>query len=374
MTTILCHECQSQLCSLHVPQVGRNHTFGPITPSRSFLNLLSGNRLNVLVLRDLMDLYAYCVDDFTGYGFLSSDQVALINTIGGFSVESITDINTQRRILADQIDSNPTYQPLQVAFSTLGVDGLDQYNNFLSNIYPNLSNGASFAGSNGLGYLAYIFQYLQTADNPAAMRVILESIGKNASDQQRFEIQLTFEWAAQYNTTLVSAEVVALLWGAKAIYSDIIAARNVWQQGSNGATFRNILDNFVRSEAGGIPPLRKAFFKNKMVEKFAEEMAEARSVGYYPIRIGDEAFEAAANSGTMKYVVLSPKFINGVEIKHSVLANGGGVVAAGEVEISVVGGHALGGTINRASGHYLPDIASIETAREAFAELGIIFY
>ena len=29
-------ECQSQLCSLHVPQVGRNHTFGPITSNTHF--------------------------------------------------------------------------------------------------------------------------------------------------------------------------------------------------------------------------------------------------------------------------------------------------------------------------------------------------
>lgn len=198
--------------------------------SRSFLERFTGNRFEGRILRDLMELYAYCVDDFTGYEFLSDNQIALVDTITGFSVEYITDVQAQRRMFADEIDANLLYQPLQDAFASMGNTGLDQYNNFLSEIYSNLRSGGSFTSTNSLGDLASMFEYLQRAGNPDAMRTILASFSENATDEQKFEIELTFEWAAQYNTILATSEVVSLLWGARALASDVVSARNAWRQ------------------------------------------------------------------------------------------------------------------------------------------------
>ena len=99
-----------------------------------------------------------------------------------------------------------------------------------------------------------------------------------------------------------------------------------------------------------------------------------------PIKPGGPGFESVANSGTVKWVVTEqgellviPKYVEGVEISHTVLTNGQSVLAAGEAEISVAGKQGLGIDINNYSGHYRPTPESVVIGKAAFAKYGIVF-
>lgn len=69
-----------------------------------------------------------------------------------------------------------------------------------------------------------------------------------------------------------------------------------------------------------------------------------------------------------------PKFVDGVEIAHSVLSGGPAVRAAGEADVagSADTGY-FGLEINNNSGHFLPSEESLQTGIDAFAEAGIEF-
>lgn len=66
-----------------------------------------------------------------------------------------------------------------------------------------------------------------------------------------------------------------------------------------------------------------------------------------------------------------PKFVNGVEIPHTVLNGGKPVLAAGEAEIAGSSGRYIALDINNHSGHYQPSAASTQIGRDAFAQWGI---
>ena len=117
-----------------------------------------------------------------------------------------------------------------------------------------------------------------------------------------------------------------------------------------------------------------------MAASLADELAAAARVGAKPLRYGDEAFEAAVNSGTIKFVVtesgevlISPHTIKGVEISHAVLSNGRPVLAAGQADIAASGGKFFGIGITNHSGHFIPSLESRNIAKESFKKLGIIF-
>jgi len=110
----------------------------------------------------------------------------------------------------------------------------------------------------------------------------------------------------------------------------------------------------------------------------AGELAEAARLGAKPLKVGEAGFDAAVNSGTVKWainesgqLVIIPKFVNGTEISHTVLTGGGRVIAAGEAEIAGSGGQYILLQINNHSGHYLPSSESLGLGRQAFAALGI---
>jgi hypothetical protein len=110
------------------------------------------------------------------------------------------------------------------------------------------------------------------------------------------------------------------------------------------------------------------------------ELRQARRLGVTPIRRVGSEFDAAIESGTIKWAVTSkgelrimPKHVQGEELKHPVLSEGDSVLAAGEVDISGVDGVYFGIEINHNSGHFLPAGKSVEIGRAAFAEWGIHF-
>lgn len=124
----------------------------------------------------------------------------------------------------------------------------------------------------------------------------------------------------------------------------------------------------------------KGTFANQLPGRLADELADAARVGAKPLRFADEGFEAAVNSGTIKFVVtesgevlISPHTVNGVEIAHSVLSNGQAVRAAGQADIAGSAGKFFGIGITNHSGHFKPSLESLKIAREAFEKLGIVF-
>ncbi|PJE96542.1 type IV secretion protein Rhs [Streptomyces carminius] len=127
-------------------------------------------------------------------------------------------------------------------------------------------------------------------------------------------------------------------------------------------------------------PLGLAPYPNQMPEELAQELADAERLGVRPLRVGDEGFDAAVNSGTIKWAVdeqgrlfVIPKYANGVELKHPVLTGGRPVLAAGEAEIAGSDGSYFGMEINNMSGHYKPSMESLQVGREAFERAGISF-
>jgi hypothetical protein len=126
-----------------------------------------------------------------------------------------------------------------------------------------------------------------------------------------------------------------------------------------------------------IPP-----FPNQLPKSLAEELRTAERLGVKPIAPdGTQAFDNLINTGEkLKWAVLEdgtlvvvPKYVQGVEISHSVLSRGAAVRAAGEAEIAGAGGRYYGLSINNHSGHFRPSAESLEIGRELFRRYGIEF-
>jgi hypothetical protein len=108
----------------------------------------------------------------------------------------------------------------------------------------------------------------------------------------------------------------------------------------------------------------------------------AKRLGVSPTTVGTPAFDEAITAGTVKWAVLEdgtlvvqPKFVDGVEISHSVLSRGAPVRAAGEADIagSADGGY-FGLDINDRSGHFFQsgwDVLQI--GKDAFNAAGVHF-
>jgi hypothetical protein len=127
-------------------------------------------------------------------------------------------------------------------------------------------------------------------------------------------------------------------------------------------------------------PPRPALFVNTMSDLLEQELATAAQLGVVPVEPRTAAFDAAIQSGPIKWVVLAngelrvvPKWVMGEEISHAVLSGGAPVQAAGEADIAGSAGHYVGTEIAPHSGHFLPSEASLETARDVFRQLGIEF-
>lgn len=110
-----------------------------------------------------------------------------------------------------------------------------------------------------------------------------------------------------------------------------------------------------------------------------EGTGEAKRFGVTALRVGEPGFDQVVASGTVKWavtlaneLVLIPKFVRSVEIAHTALTGGAPVLAAGEAEIVGAAGNYALLEINRHSGHYQPDAASLRIGRQAFAAAGIV--
>ncbi|MFE5208722.1 hypothetical protein [Streptomyces sp. NPDC056600] len=82
-------------------------------------------------------------------------------------------------------------------------------------------------------------------------------------------------------------------------------------------------------------------YKNQLPDGLERELAQAEALGVRPLRVGDAGFDEAVNSGTLKRVVdengellVMPKTVDGIELKHPVLTRGGDVHAPGEADIA----------------------------------------
>ncbi|MFE5936934.1 putative T7SS-secreted protein [Streptomyces sp. NPDC056470] len=129
------------------------------------------------------------------------------------------------------------------------------------------------------------------------------------------------------------------------------------------------------SDPRGLSP---CLFPNRMADELEGELADAERLGVKPMRAGDEGFDDVINSGTVKWAVTEegelvfiPKHVQGTELKHPVLTNGGPVRAAGEAEIAGGGGQYFAMDINNQSGHFWPSQESLVIGREAFERAGI---
>jgi hypothetical protein len=122
-------------------------------------------------------------------------------------------------------------------------------------------------------------------------------------------------------------------------------------------------------------------FSNKMPEMLDQELATAERLGVEPTAAGSAGFDSALSMGTIKWAVLedgtlvvTPKFVDGVEIYHSVLSGGAPVRAAGEADVAgsaETGYYGLG--IDNHSGHFLPSQESLQIGIDAFNAAGIQF-
>jgi hypothetical protein len=119
-------------------------------------------------------------------------------------------------------------------------------------------------------------------------------------------------------------------------------------------------------------------FHNALADHLQEELALAADLGVAPLRVGDPGFDQVVIGGTIKWAVtvegellIVPKHIKGQELAHTVLTNGGPVLAAGEAEIAGTDGQYVVIEINDHSGHYRPDRASLRLGVQAFEERGI---
>jgi hypothetical protein len=122
-------------------------------------------------------------------------------------------------------------------------------------------------------------------------------------------------------------------------------------------------------------------FANKMPGTLRQEMATAERLGVKPAAAGSAGFDSALNTGTIKWavredgtLVVMPKFVDGVEISHSVLSGGAAVRAVGEADVagSADTGY-FGLDINNHSGHFLPSQESLQIGIDAFGAAGIEF-
>ncbi|MEU4560530.1 ALF repeat-containing protein [Actinoplanes sp. NPDC023936] len=122
-------------------------------------------------------------------------------------------------------------------------------------------------------------------------------------------------------------------------------------------------------------------FPNQLPDRLAAELAAAERLGVRVTGPGTAAFDRIIGSGTVKWAILQdgslvvvPKFVDGVEISHSVLSRGGPVRAAGEADIagSASDGY-FGLDINNHSGHFRPSAESLDLGKAAFAAAGIVF-
>ncbi len=130
----------------------------------------------------------------------------------------------------------------------------------------------------------------------------------------------------------------------------------------------------VHNKAASNPFAGVPSFSNQLPGQLSNELAAAARVGAGPVAFGEPAFDAAVNSGTIKFVVnktgqvlITPHTVNGTEISHAVLSNGYDVLAAGQADIVAANGQYLGLNITNYSGHFMPSAESLSVRARLLA-------
>jgi len=142
-----------------------------------------------------------------------------------------------------------------------------------------------------------------------------------------------------------------------------------------GCALETVAGTVIAGNSGGTYP-------NQMADNYAYELADADNAFSIssanggisgPASVDSPEFnqilaEAAESGELIKFTVnpdgsfvISPHTVGGIEINHSVLANGGGVEAAGEAYVfsDGAGGYLIDGENH--SGHYQPPASSAVT-------------
>lgn len=129
---------------------------------------------------------------------------------------------------------------------------------------------------------------------------------------------------------------------------------------------------------------RAVVFVNQMPDRLELEQEEARESGAVLATAPGSDFEGLVREGQeLNYVILESgelvvavPFLGPCRITHAVLAGGAAVLAAGTVDL-VAGYDPVSRRnfnvvlrITNASGHYQPDIGTLELAAEQFRSLG----
>jgi len=120
-------------------------------------------------------------------------------------------------------------------------------------------------------------------------------------------------------------------------------------------------------------------YPNLLSAEFAAELADAHRVGLKPAACPSVEFDVLMNTEPrLLYIVTEQRDLvvaqltfRGLDVRHSVLARGRGVLAAGEISLVDLGG----GTkqvldLTPHSGHYQPRIACLQVAADALRDLG----
>jgi hypothetical protein len=122
-----------------------------------------------------------------------------------------------------------------------------------------------------------------------------------------------------------------------------------------------------------------AIYTNMLPAEFAAELADAQHVGLNPATCPSVEFDLLANTEPrLVYVVTEQRALvvaqltfRGLDVRHSVLAGGRDVLAAGEISLVDLGG----GTkqvldLTHQSGHYQPHIDCLHVAADVLRDLG----
>lgn len=130
--------------------------------------------------------------------------------------------------------------------------------------------------------------------------------------------------------------------------------------------------------ATGDEPLEHTTYSNRLPEQFQADLEDAERLGAEPMSPDDPRFDelrqqAEAEAEPLNYVVteqgeliVGPSRVGGKEIRHSVLADGEPVRAAGQVDLA-------GNTvtyIDNDSGHYQPSADSLTVATDSWERAG----
>ncbi|WP_159280696.1 RHS repeat domain-containing protein [Tenacibaculum maritimum] len=117
-------------------------------------------------------------------------------------------------------------------------------------------------------------------------------------------------------------------------------------------------------------------WKNLMPNSLKSELDRAAELGVEVMGLGSSKFDDMIVEGPLKFIVdkngsmkIMNKFKNGEEISHAVLSKGESVLAAGEMMLAgskKTGYFVL--EITNHSGHFQPDLKSLEIAKEALKD------